>query len=160
MSLRNELISELYLQMYDFLLDYAEGYLKNHALAEEAVQDTFRIACEKADSLQASPSPRGWIMNTMKYVLSNIRKNQETARKILQTYLLPEAENYAVTEDRLCIQLLYEGTEEWEALQLIKEYVLDELSYFEMAKRRGISVATCRKRVQRAKETLRKNIFE
>jgi len=38
-------IEKLYVEMYELLLAYARSSLKNEALAEEAVQETFRIAC-------------------------------------------------------------------------------------------------------------------
>ena len=38
-------IEQLYMQMYDMLTAYARSSLSEEALAEEAVQETFRIAC-------------------------------------------------------------------------------------------------------------------
>ena len=39
-------IDRLYLQMYPMLFEYARSSLSNDALAEEAVQDAFTIACQ------------------------------------------------------------------------------------------------------------------
>ena len=44
---QDRLLEELYREMYSVLLCYANAALKDKALAEEAVQDTFRIACAK-----------------------------------------------------------------------------------------------------------------
>lgn len=79
MSQPNEVITELYMRMYDFLLDYAEIRLENYSLAEEAVQETFKIACLKQDALCNGVRPEGWLVNTLKNVISNMRRNQETA---------------------------------------------------------------------------------
>jgi DNA-directed RNA polymerase specialized sigma24 family protein len=46
-------IEQLYTEMYDFLIHYAVSALKNESLAEEAVQETFRIACAKPEALLA-----------------------------------------------------------------------------------------------------------
>ena len=54
---QERLLEELYREMYSVLLCYANAALKDKALAEEAVQDTFRIACAKADDLSASVNP-------------------------------------------------------------------------------------------------------
>ena len=66
-------IDRLYLQMYSMLFEYARSSLSSDALAEEAVQDTFIIACQKPEALCESPNPEGWLVNTLKNVLSNVR---------------------------------------------------------------------------------------
>ena len=50
-------IEQLYMQMYDMLTAYARSSLSEEALAEEAVQETFRIACQKPEDLCDSPNP-------------------------------------------------------------------------------------------------------
>ena len=57
-------IDRLYLQMYTRLFEYARSVLPNDALAEEAVQDTFAIACKKPEALLRSPNPPGWLVVT------------------------------------------------------------------------------------------------
>lgn len=69
-----EIIQQLYLEMYDLLMSYAYGALNNYTLAEEAVQETFRIACSKPESLLNSPNRKGWLTNTLKYVLQNTKR--------------------------------------------------------------------------------------
>lgn len=158
MSAHNREIEQLYLRMYDFLLEYAKSSLGNYSLAEEAVQDTFQIACQKSEDLCNSKSPEGWLVNTLKNVISNTIRSRATANKILSEYLASQARDFAVTEDRVKFEILYENVADLEEFQLLKEMVIDGYSHLEMAKKRGISVETCRKRVQRAKDTLRKKI--
>lgn len=160
MNQPNELIRDLYLRMYSFLLDYANVSLENHALAEEAVQETFRIACQKADDLNRCVHPGGWIVNTLKNVISNTRKSREAANRLLLGYVATHGNHLSCSEDHIRIEILYENIAETEELKLLKELAIDGYSYLEMAQRRGISVSTCRKRVQRAKEILRKKIAE
>ena len=71
---QERLLEELYREMYSVLLCYANAALKDKALAEEAVQDTFRIACAKVDDFSASVNPRGWLMLTLKNVLRNTHR--------------------------------------------------------------------------------------
>lgn len=49
----------LYRKMHGKLLIYANSVLKDNHHAEEAVQDTFRIACEKVEDLLNSNNPQG-----------------------------------------------------------------------------------------------------
>lgn len=159
MSQPNEVVTELYLTMYDFLLDYAERRLGNHSLAEEAVQETFRIAWMKQDDLCKSVRPKGWLMNTLKNVVSNMRRNQETADRVMREYLAANCRDIAISEDSVRFEIIYGDMAESEELKLIKE-LADGCSYLEMAEKRGISVMACRKRVQRARETLQKKFSE
>lgn len=151
-------IERLYLKMYPMLFEYARSSLANDALAEEAVQDTFIIACQKAEDLCSSKRPEGWLVNTLKNVLSNTIRMQNTAKRILTQYFAANAKDISITTDKLDFELLYDDIADLEEFKLLKEMALDGRSYLEMAANRGISVATCRKRVQRAKETLRKKI--
>lgn len=159
MSRPNEIVTELYMEMYDFLLDYAEIQLGSHSLAEEAVQETFKIAWIKQDDLCNSLRPKGWLMNTLKHVLSNMRRNQDTATRVMREYLAANCHDIAISEDSVRLEIMYGDIAESEELKLIKE-LADGFSYFEMAQKRGISVLACRKRVQRAREALQKKFLK
>lgn len=159
MSQPNKVVTELYIRMYDFMLDFAERRLGNHSLAEEAVQETFKIAWMKQDDLCNSMRPKGWLLNTLKNVISNMRRNQETANRVLREYLTANCHNIAITEDSIRFEIMYGDMEESEELKLIKE-IADGCSYLEMAEKRGISVLACRKRVQRAREILQKKFMK
>ena len=151
-------IDRLYLQMYPMLFEYARSSLSNDALAEEAVQDTFIIACQKPEALCGSPNPEGWLVKTLKYVLSNTIRSQNTARRILLDYSASNASDVSVSSDRVGLEILYDDVADLKEFKLVKEMALDGRSYLEMAEERGISVSTCRKRVERAKKILRKKI--
>ena len=151
-------IDRLYLQMYSMLFEYARSSLSSDALAEEAVQDTFIIACQKPEALCESPNPEGWLVNTLKNVLSNTKRSQNIARRILLEYFASNASDISVTNDRIGLEIMYDDIADSEEFKLLKEVALDGLSYLEMAEIRGITVGTCRKRVERAKKALQKKI--
>lgn len=153
-----ERIESLYLEMYDMLLAYAQCSFQEESLAEEAVQETFRIACQKPDQLCESANPKGWLVNTLKFTIRNMRRNREHTLQLLSAYLLEKEECVAFSEDRLSLQLIYGNVADSEEFKLLKEMVIDKKSHLEMAKARGISVSACKKRVQRAKETLQKKL--
>lgn len=156
----NRRIEELYLKMYNRLFIFADNALKNPALAEEAVQETFRIACMKPESLCNSPNPEGWLVNTMKNVICNIRRERASMDRVLSAYIFSKAKELSASEDQLDFSLLYQNIAGMEEYKLLKEMVLDGKSHLEMAKARGISVEACKKRVQRAKEKLKKKILD
>ena len=153
-------IEVLYFEMYDMLMTYARCSFEEESLAEEAVQETFQIACQKPDKLCESLNPKGWLVNTLKYTICNMKRSREHARQILSGYLVKQQEDSTYSEDNLCLQLMYEDLAHTEEFKLLKEMVIDGKSHLEMAKARGITVNACKKRVQRAKEILRRKIEE
>lgn len=155
---QKEIIEQLYLEMYDLLLSYARSSLETDALAEEAVQDTFQIACIKPEKLCRSPNPKGWLLNTLKNVISNTKRARDNANWLLTDFLSAQSSARAVSEDTIQLELIYEDWADSDAFQLIKEMAIDGKSILEMAQKRGISLDACKKRIQRAKEVLRKKI--
>jgi RNA polymerase sigma-70 factor (ECF subfamily) len=156
---QRELIEQLFLEMYDKLLMYARYALPESSLAEEAVQETFQIACQKPESLQESPNPKGWLVNTLKNTIRNIKHNRANAERILAQYLhVPDDRTYS--EDELNLTTLYEDIADTEEFKILKEFAIDGRSHLEMATARGITINACKKRLQRAKEKLRIKILE
>ena len=150
-------IEVFYLEMYDKLFLYAQNALKNESLAEEAIQETFRIVCTKPEDLLSSPNPKGWIINTLKYTMQNMRRNRDRTNALLNQYLATYTSD-AFSEDRIPLEVTYENVAHSEEFRLIKEMAVEGKSHLEMAQSRGISVDACKKRVQRAKEFLRRKI--
>lgn len=154
----HQAIDKLYLQMYPRLFEYARSILENDALAEEAVQDTFAIACQKPDALLNSPKPAGWLMITLKNVISNTLRKQQTAQRILAEYCAMHGVEITTIRDYLDVSTLYGDLAQSEDFILLKEMAVDGKSCLQMAKSRNISLDTCRKRIQRARERLQKKI--
>ena len=151
-------IEEFYLEMYDLLFIYARNAFENESLAEESIQETFRIVCTKPEDLLSSPNPKGWIINTLKYTIQNMKRSRDKANVLLTQYMAAHSNHVAFSEDRVSLEVTYENVAHSEEFQLIKEMAVEGKSHLEMAKSRGISVAACKKRVQRAKEFLRRKI--
>lgn len=151
-------IGELYIQMYAMLMAYAQAALGQDALAEEATQNTFRIACEKADTLLSSPNPKGWLVNALKFSIASIRSSRRAAQRLMEEYQEAAQLKAQFSEDVVPVEMLYEDLSHTEEFQLLTEYAIEGRSHKEMAQSRGISVSACRKRVQRAKELFREKI--
>lgn len=154
-----DMIGQLYTELYDFLIGYALSSLKKESLAEEAVQETFRTACLKPEEVRSSPNPRGWLVKTLKFTINNMKKTQANASHFLAVYTAIQSQELAVSEDNLSLESMYGDIAGSEEFQLLKEMAVEGLSHLEMAEKRGISVDACKKRVQRAKDYLKKKIF-
>ena len=149
-------IEQLYLEMYDMLFAYARCSFAEESLAEEAVQETFKIACQKPEQLCESVSPKGWLVNTLKFTIRNMKRNRDRVQQLLSTV---EQNDFAVySEDRLPLELMYEDISDTEDFKLLVEMAVEGKSHLEMAEVRGISVSACKKRVQRAKEKLQEKL--
>ena len=97
-------------------------------------------------------------MNTLKNVLRNTVRNQNISRRILLDYFASNINDITVTNDRVELEILYEDVADLEEFKMVKAMALEGKSYLEMSQELGISMAACRKRMQRARETLRKKI--
>ena len=150
-------VHHLYLKMHDMMLTYAMTTLPQQ-LAEDAVQETFYIACQKVDSLRNSSNPEGWLITTLKNVISNTVRQQQSIRTTLENYTAERLHEILTFEESLPLETLYGNIADTQEFILLKELVVDGKSYTELAKDRGINVPTCRKRVQRAKEYLQNKL--
>ena len=151
-------IEKLYIQMFDRLLVYARSTLSDEALAEEAVQETFRVACQKPEELCDSANPQGWLVLTLRNAVRHTKDRLTTIQKNTDCSLSSDSQENVTYEDRIQLEVLYEDIADTEAFKLLSEMAIEGKSYQEMAQARGISVSTCRKRVQRAKETLQRKL--
>lgn len=151
-------IGKLYQEMFDKLMVYARVNLDSESLAEEAVQETFRIACQKPECLCNSLNPQGWLVITLKNTIRNMKSSRATAKRIVETYMMTQLKEISITEDRVNLNVLYENVADMEEFKLLSELAIEGRSHEEMARSRGITINACKKRVQRAKETLQRKI--
>ena len=150
------LIVQLYNDMYGPLLAYATSTLENRALAEEAVQETFRIACSKIEAISTSENPKGWLTNTLKNVVRNSIKSRARLNRLVVASLSHEEDYLTIPTEDDYMDIFYSSLIPTEDYQLLKRIALDKYSRLEAAEELGISMEACKKRVQRAKEKLQK----
>ena len=158
---QNQFIEELYKDMFISLSAYAFSALNDRSLAEEAVQDTFRIACVKVEELVSRENPKGWLMNTLKYVIRNIRRCRSRLNNLIISTLSLDDILVASSHDTESAgaDIAYTDLLGHDDYTLLKLVVLQKYSMIEAAEEFGISVEVCKKRVQRAKKKLQK-IFQ
>ncbi len=155
---QNAFIEQQYREMYLPLSIYARSALGSRALAEEAVQDTFRIACAKVNDFISSGNPSGWLMVTLKHVIRNMNRTRARLSSLIVESIPLDEKTMGATTDEVDRGLLYAGSISREDYQLLKRVALDRYSMLEAAEELGISVEVCKKRVQRARAQFRKQI--
>lgn len=161
-TLGKQFIDKLYDEMYRQMLLYARRILHDNSLAEEVVQETFRIACKKIDIVMASPNPEGWLFLTLQNAIRNMKRNQsKLAHMLIYVSAVEGFERYY--DETIMVEdpdLLYGNLAGQNDYELIKQFALDRKSLAEIADELGISVNTCKQRIFRAKKTLRSKIAE
>lgn len=163
-------ISQIYHEMHDMLFSYANSVFKNRDLAEEAVQDTFRVACAKAESMLTSSNPRGWLVNTLKNVIRTTEHERAAMNRLVVASLSIDDENFVQERETTnCadkriedtdIDLMYSDLLTPEEYKLLKMVAVHGYTMREAAAEFGINVEVCKKRVQRAKKKMKKILEE
>lgn len=155
---QDKLIDQLFRDFYRFLLNYAQSALKNPSLAEEAVQETFAIACRRADRLYESENPRGWLVETLKFVIRNIEHRQRTANRIIVDLGGCDPDLIGGREDQVDPKLIYGDVGDTKEFKLVYAIAVDKKSYIEISEAEGITAPACRKRFERARKFLQKKM--
>ena len=150
-------VEQLYKEMYPALHTYALRILEDPALAEEAIQDAFCIACAKREQFLSSANPHGWIMCTLKFVMRNMLRTQAKLKSLLQS-LDDEEGVCAGPQEMASVDVLFGDVSDSEDFQLLKRIALNRCTMLEMSEELGISVESCKKRVQRARKRLQEKI--
>ena len=153
-----ELIDQLYFEMYDSLVGYANSILHNQHRAEELTQEVFVSAVRKPEALLASPNPKGWLYKTMWNMIQNNNRTAANQLKLIADYLAANGAEITVSIDQLDLKLKYGKLAETEEFKLIYDMAVLGKTHEEMAWERGISVNTCKKRAEWAKIFLRRKL--
>ncbi len=148
------LMEQWYRQYAPFLFHYARQ-LTNHHSAEEAVQETFRIAWEAVQQ-QEIEYPKTWLRKITENVLKNqLRQHERRTSLLAGTDGLP-ADTFGKCEDPVDVELEYDGLISRQDLHLLKRLAVDGCTYAEAAQELGTTAEACRKRASRARQVLRK----
>lgn len=156
----NRIIEELYIDLYPKLLRYATNSLGDPHLAEEAVQETFRIACAKFVQLMESQNRQGWLTNTLKHVIRNTRRSQAKFSGLFTIITAAAQIPSEISEDNVDLSMYCTTVLGKENFWLVKQIIIEKKTMLEASNEIGISVNACKKRIQRAKEKLKDAIVE
>ena len=142
--------------MFKKLVNIGYELLGNVALAEEVAQEAFLIACKKPDDVMNSENPQGWMVKTLHNLVKNLKRVLSNQDK----YIINASRSYDKTvhiDDYADIE--YSDMLSIEEYRLFRRITLDHYSMREAAEEFGISIEACKKRVQRTRAKLRKQIM-
>ena len=151
-------IDRLYRDMYHSLYTYSDAILGNQCLAEESVQETFRVACDKPKELIACPNPKGWLMEALKNVIRNAKRKRAMLEKYIAALEPAYLEQLVSPDCGNDVDLMYSDLVKKEEFYLLKRVDIEGYTMLEMSEELGINLETCKKRAQRARKKMRKQL--
>lgn len=157
----SEYIEKLYVSSYDMLFTYAMALLGSETAAEEAVQESFRIACMKPEALMGSYNPRGWLIKAMRYTVKNMKRTNVRRRENTGLELY-EQEHHLVGDGEVneYAEIEFSDLVTDEEYSMLKWQTLFKIPVRDIAAAMGITEETCKKRLQRTKKRMRKILSE
>lgn len=159
---QNKIVEQLYEDYRLYLYKYACMILGDKTDAEDAVHRTFEIVCEKNEIPDDPVSLPYWLRGILKNVLKHMARERNTALKHM-IELTPDMEqslsNMAGNElADYEINYIKPAEVSDEDFEMLKYKVLYGYSSEKIAQKFSLSKDACYKRIQRAKEKIRKNI--
>ena len=118
--------------------------------AQDIVQETFLTACCRAEVLAAHVNPAGWLYQVLTFLT---RRKQEKYKRELHCEAPPAV--FPSPESSLPLECYLPNTLSPQDRELLVMRLQDDLSYQEIAERRGITEAACRQQMSRAKRRCR-----
>ena len=155
---QNLFLAQKYHEKRKFLLEYAESSLHNFAVSEEAVQQTFEIACRKIDDFSSCPNPDAWLTKTLSFVIRNIERRQYSEQKIIADRCEYRPDLAAAPWAPMSLRITYGSLVDTPQFQLLYETEVLGYTLAESAKELGISETACKKRAERARTFLQKKL--
>lgn len=154
----SEFISDLFHKFYPQMMIYARSALFSQTLAEEAVQEAFHIACSKPDLLQESENPKGWMINTLRYIIFEMRRREAKQILLMESFdsdihNLPDKKEISQN-----LELIYGDLCKTREFQLVKMLAVEGKTISQISAELGISEVACRKRMERARKFLRSKL--
>ena len=150
----------------DGLYSYAMVLTRNHAEAEDLVQETYVRALKAIGRLRAGSNMKGWLVTILRNVwLNQLRKRRdgpqmigiEVGDDVANSIVEPSKDSYDLyvskTETERVRASIQELPIEFREIILLREY--EDLSYQEVASVLGCPVGTVMSRLARARAKLR-----
>jgi RNA polymerase sigma factor (sigma-70 family) len=139
-----------------FRLAFAQ--LRDAHDAQDVVQDTFVVAWRKRESIELiDGSALPWLLTTARYIcLARLRGEIRRRTETVPPEWLHEIAAPSVDDETAVDELL--ATLRSADRQVVELVLIEGLSYAEAASRLGLTVSATGKRVQRARDQLRKRL--
>lgn len=149
-------IRALYHREYRRLFAMAYARLDDAEDANDAVQQTFAVACQRPEALLDGPRPDKWLLHTLQRVIYTFWRTR--AKQQLMQQLEAQASPPDDPAASLPLEVLFGKLAETEEFRLVKAVSLEGKTYEELAAELGISVNACRIRLMRARKFLQEKM--
>ena len=137
---------------------YVNGATYDWSRAEEAVQEALAIAWTKRDEVLASKNIPGWLVNTLRYVLKNMARQDQQWKK--QIMLTQKDLDPTLIQPPPGADLELEGLVSAEEYTLLRQVYEERIPYEELCQTYGIKKSALAMRIKRAKERFREADLE
>ena len=153
-----EFIAELFQQYYKKLMVFVSKNPMFYTMAEDVVQDTFFEAVRNCEKLMKHENPGGWLMETAKFKMRNLRRKMN-ARSFYETgeveLELESLENqYGIVE----INMILDSALNIHEKTLFHMFYLEGYSVRELSEMEGITEVNFRVRMLRIRAKVQKEL--
>lgn len=163
-----DMFDELYRSEYKGLLRNAIALFQRMGVqgqtardrAEDAVQETFRVAWEKRSKVLTSPSPKGWLFSTLRNKVMTLANEERIWKKHMTQITECETELIDDTSDGFRMRAELSSILTNEEYELLKRLYLDGCTYQEICDEIGMKKSTLAMRVMRLKNRFIKEYHE
>jgi RNA polymerase sigma-70 factor, ECF subfamily len=149
----------LYLRHKDALYDYCSRMLKDGVLSEDIVHDSFLELWKDAHTLDALDSFRSWLFSVARHKALNFIRDRKPSDEIFADTLVENDDPLTIfirhEQSALFSDLLEVIRPAYKELVVLKDY--ENFSYAEIAKITGLSIASVRVHLFRARKALAKS---
>ncbi len=157
---KTEFLHRLMEEAYPMLLRYAMSVFHDRMLAEELALDTFHEAARHLDVLLCHDNPTGWLVVVLKNKMKTYNRQQKRHAEHQAPWSevlaarLPNPSELPLGGEAHLLLLSLPKLLPPEDYRFFKAF-LDGATYTELAERCGMTVWSCRKRIQRIRDRLR-----
>lgn len=146
--------SKLYQEYQPFLLRYVSAVVKDKALAEDIVQETFCEMLDQFEKFCEHPNQRGWLVKTAGFKMREISRKMNSKELVpLQEDIMQPIKNdigYEMKELEVVMSEVFDENER----EYFLKYYLRGYSVKELAAMEGVTENNMRVRLYRLKEKL------
>jgi RNA polymerase sigma-70 factor (ECF subfamily) len=154
----SDAFAELYLRHKDALYDYCSRLLKDGVRAEDVVQESFLMVWNDAHALNDLGSFRSWIFSIARHKALNSIRDRKIFDELHDDSSVEHDNPHAILvrneQSALFSDLLDMIRPAYKDLIVLKDY--EDFSYAEIAKVTGLSIASVRVHLFRARKALAK----
>jgi RNA polymerase sigma-70 factor (ECF subfamily) len=156
----SKLLSEFYHENHSKLFIHACAILRQRSLAEIAVQEAYRIACQNFDRMSKSENPVGWMKKVVEHTALHILRDQKRNKTLFLPLekLSPGKEPVAPSQSAIELKERCLEAVSQEDFDFFMRIAVNGYSFIEEADRLGISLGACYKRFERIRTKLKKAI--